>query len=84
MDVNEIMNNTFIRKYCRRFLGLLICYSSLVKSGYGKTRPLNAIMFMNILIPYIWVGTSNGFRPVPGLYGWLYKFIGLQKLLGNL
>ena len=66
------------------FLGLLICYSFLVKSGYGKTIPLNAIMFINILIPSIYVGTNNGFRSVPGLYEWVYKLFGLHRLLGNL
>ena len=80
----NILTVDVYRNIAGGFLGLLICYSFLMKSGYGKTISLNVIMFINILIPSIYVGTNNGFRPVPGLYGWLYKLIGLNKLLGNL
>jgi hypothetical protein len=80
----NILTVDVYRNIAGGFLGLLICYSFLMKSGYGKAIPLNAIMVINILIPSIYVGTNNGFRPVPGLYGWLYKFIGLHKLLGNI
>ena len=66
-------------------LALLMSYSYLRKSGYGKKAFLKFVMFVNILIPSIFVGTNAGFRPPAdfGLYPWLYKITGLQRFLSG-
>jgi len=66
------------------FLGLLMSYCYLVKSGYGRTPVFNAIMYANILLPSIFVFTNGGFRFRPGLYEWMCKYFWLKKVLVSL
>jgi hypothetical protein len=66
------------------FVGLLICYTYLMKAGYGNNLFVRLLVGANILVPSIYVGSNNGFCPVPGLYQWLYQLCGLQGILGGL
>lgn len=65
------------------FLGLLMSYTFLLRSGYGNNKFIRYIMLANIIVPSLYVGSNNGFRTVPGLYEWLYELYGLRGLLAD-